>query len=152
MYTLSFFFLSHVKLYFFFFSFHFLLWKSWPISLGITISHAYHSLHIQDSRTLIDVLLGSNGTSCKLRIKCPLKLLNMVFDIAIHGCDLHQLAGIHLSQFLYVHGSSFFVYPMMSLGIIFQDLVNFLEFKLLEAYKRAQKSKENQPVKNCQHG
>ena len=95
------------------------------------IPKAYHSLHIQDGCTLIDVLLCSNGASCKLHIKCPLKLLNMVFDIAIHGCDLHKLSGIYLAQSLNVDRSSIFIYSMMSMGIIFQDFIDFLEFKFL---------------------
>lgn len=103
-----------------------------PYTINHLISNAYHSLHIQNGCALIDVLLCSNGTSCKLEIKCPLKLLDMVFDIAIHGCDLHQLGGIYLAQPLNVHWSSIFIHSMMPVGIILQDFLEFLEFKILQ--------------------
>ena len=99
------------------------------------ISHSYHSLDIKNSCALINLLLCSDGASWELNVESPFKLHNMVVDIPIQSCDLHQLGRVYLTKPFDIHRPSFLVNSMVSLRIVLQHFINFFEFKLLRYYK-----------------
>lgn len=103
--------------------------SNFPVVVIIVLT--YHSLHIQDGCTLINVLLCCNWTSWEFYGKCLLKLLYMVFQISFHGCDLQQLGRIYLAQSLNVNRSSILIHSMIPMRIVFQDFIDFLKFKFL---------------------
>lgn len=104
------------------------------------INKSYHSLDIKNSCALINLLLCGDGASWELNVESPLKLHNMVVDIPIQSCDLHQLGRVYLTKPFDVHRSSFLVNSMVSLRIVLQHFINFLEFKLLRYYKNQTES------------
>lgn len=79
----------------------------------------YHSLHIQNSSALIDVLLCCNGTGSELNSKGPLKLSDMVLHVAVHCGNLQKLVRINLSKFFNVDWTPILINPVMSLWIVF---------------------------------
>lgn len=93
--------------------------------------YSYHALHIQDGCALVDVLLGCNAACWKLVGKYLLKLLDVILNISIHGCDLQKLYGVDLTQPFNVNRSPLLVNSMVALGIVFKNFILFRKLKFL---------------------
>lgn len=95
------------------------------------IAITYHSLHIQNSCALINVFFGRDCTRWHFIIVSPLKLLDMVLQITIHGGNLHELGGINQTKSFNIYRPSILVDAMMPLGIVLKDLFFLLEIEVL---------------------
>lgn len=91
----------------------------------------YHPLHIQNSSALINVLLCCYRTRRELDNEGSLEFSNVVLHVAVHCCDLHKFVGINLTKSFNVNRPSILVNSMVSLWIIVEDLIYFLELEFL---------------------
>ena len=65
--------------------------------------------------------------------KGPLKLLDVILDIAICRGDVHELVRIHLPEPLNVHRLALTVDTMVALRVVAQHLIQFFKLKILKA-------------------
>lgn len=91
----------------------------------------YHSLYVNNSCALINVFLCSDRAGWELIIKGPLEFLNMIFNISVQCCGLHEFVSINFTQSFYINWSSLLINSMMTLGIILKDLISFFELIIL---------------------
>ena len=56
----------------------------------------------------------------------------MILDISVNGCGLHQLGSIYFAEKLYVNRLPILIDSMMSLRIMLQDFIDFVELEILE--------------------
>jgi hypothetical protein len=89
-------------------------------------------LDIEDAGALVDVLLGSDGACWELDSKAALKLLDMVLDVPVEVCHLHQLLSVNFAKPLKVDRAALFVHAMVTLRVVLQDLIDLVEFKVLK--------------------
>ena len=91
----------------------------------------YHSLNINNSCALINVLLCCNRTGWELDIEGPLKLLHVVIQVAVRCCNLQKLVYIDLAKSFEINRPSILINPVISLWILFDNQISFLELKFL---------------------
>lgn len=91
----------------------------------------YHSLHIEDAGALVDVLLGSDGACWELDSKAALEFLDVVLDVPVKVGHLHQLVSVDFAKPLKVDRAALLVHSMVALRVVLQDLIDLVEFKVL---------------------
>lgn len=97
----------------------------------LSYCNTYNSLHIEDAGTLVDVLLGSDGACWELDSKAALELLDVVLDVPVKVCHLHQLVSVDFAEPLKVDRAALLVHSMVALRVVLQDLIDLIEFKVL---------------------
>lgn len=83
----------------------------------------YHPLYVEDRCTLVNLPSRRNGARWELGCEGPLEFPHVVIHIAINCSHLHQLGGINLSKSFDINRSPLLIYPVMTLGIVFQDFI-----------------------------
>lgn len=91
-----------------------------------------HSLHVQNRRARVDMLLGSDRACGELDHKTPLELLDVIPKVPIDRRDLHQLVGINFPEPLDIHGPPFFIHAVVTVRVVSQDVVDLLELEVVD--------------------
>lgn len=77
------------------------------------------------------MLLRGDGAGRELDHETPLELLHMILEVTIDRGDLHQLVGIHFPEPLDVHWPPFFINAVVTVRVVFKDVIDLLEVEVL---------------------
>lgn len=95
-------------------------------------SFTYHTLDVQDGGGRVNVPLSGQCAGWESLPEGPLKLLDMILDVAIRRGNVHKLVRIHLPEPLDVHRPALTVDTVVALRVVAQHVIQFFELEILK--------------------